>query len=174
QVLWIHFVVNAAFGFALGFDRESPGLMARRPRPRGAPVVSNGVLVTVGAAGLVISAMLLAVLSLGESRFGDPRIANSIAFTAFALCLIVAGLECRGETASVLTTDTFDSKQLNWVVLGEFVLAVLVTQLDGFQRLLGTTQLTAAQFGWALVPPVALLTLWELGKLAARARTHRT
>ena len=26
QVLWIHFFVNAAFGFALGFDRESPGL----------------------------------------------------------------------------------------------------------------------------------------------------
>lgn len=25
QVLWIHFVVNAAFGFALGFDRETPG-----------------------------------------------------------------------------------------------------------------------------------------------------
>lgn len=35
QVLWIHFVVNASFGFALGFDRESPGLMRRRPRPRG-------------------------------------------------------------------------------------------------------------------------------------------
>ena len=30
QVLWIHFVVNAPFGFALGFDRETPGLMARR------------------------------------------------------------------------------------------------------------------------------------------------
>jgi magnesium-transporting ATPase (P-type) len=35
QVLWIHFFVNAPFGFALGFDRESPGLMARIPRPRG-------------------------------------------------------------------------------------------------------------------------------------------
>ena len=33
QVLWIHFVVNAPFGFALGFDKESPGLMARRPAP---------------------------------------------------------------------------------------------------------------------------------------------
>jgi magnesium-transporting ATPase (P-type) len=31
QVLWIHFVVNAPFGFALGFDQETPGLMARRP-----------------------------------------------------------------------------------------------------------------------------------------------
>lgn len=35
QVLWIHFVVNASFGFALGFDKESAGLMRRRPRPRG-------------------------------------------------------------------------------------------------------------------------------------------
>ena len=25
QVLWIHFVVNAPFGFALGFDQETPG-----------------------------------------------------------------------------------------------------------------------------------------------------
>ncbi|MFI2235857.1 HAD-IC family P-type ATPase [Streptomyces chrestomyceticus] len=31
QVLWIHLFVNAAFGFALGFDRESPGLMASSP-----------------------------------------------------------------------------------------------------------------------------------------------
>ena len=28
QVLWIHFFVNAPFGFALGFDKETPGLMA--------------------------------------------------------------------------------------------------------------------------------------------------
>src|SRR5262249_21636238 len=35
QVLWIHFFVNAAFGFALVFDRDTPGLMARQPRPRG-------------------------------------------------------------------------------------------------------------------------------------------
>jgi Ca2+-transporting ATPase len=31
QVLWIHFVVNAPFGFALGFDRETPGLMTVPP-----------------------------------------------------------------------------------------------------------------------------------------------
>ena len=35
QVLWIHFFVNAAFGLALGFDKETPGLMRTRPRPRG-------------------------------------------------------------------------------------------------------------------------------------------
>jgi Ca2+-transporting ATPase len=171
QVLWIHFVVNAPFGFALGFDRASPGLMARRPRPRGESVLTTPVMVTVGLAGLAITIGLLTLTKLGTSHFGSAAIGNSIAFTSFALCLIVAALECRSETGTVLTTATFDSKQINWTILGEFVLAVLVTQMDVFNRLLGTTALNLREFAWALLLPVALLALWELGKLIARRST---
>lgn len=168
QVLWIHFVVNASFGFALGFDQESPGLMRRRPRPRGESVLTRPVLVTVGLAGLAITVILLGLIKLGGSHFGSVRIGSSMAFTAFALCLIVAAFECRSETDSVLTTSTFDSKQMNWVALAQFVLAVLVTQMDGFRRILDTTEINLRQFGWALLSAVVLLLLWELGKLLAR------
>ena len=168
QVLWIHFFVNAPFGFALGFDRESPGLMARHPRPRGESVLTAGVVLTVGLAGLAITIGLLLMIKLGEAHFHSLAIGNSIAFTSFALCLIVAALECRSETGTVMTTETFDSKQINWTILGEFVVAVCVTQMDVFQRILGTTQLNLREFGWALVPAVVLLALWELGKLIAR------
>ncbi|MFD0689068.1 cation-translocating P-type ATPase [Actinomadura fibrosa] len=168
QVLWIHFVVNAAFGFALGFDRETPDLMGRRPRPRGEPVLTAGVMVTVGLAGLAITVGLLSMIKVGETVFDSAAVGNSIAFTAFALCLIVAALECRDETATVLTTASFDSRQMNRAVLGEFALAVAAVQMDVFHRLLGTTALDVRQFGWALVPPLALLALWELGKLVAR------
>jgi P-type Ca2+ transporter type 2C len=170
QVLWIHFIVNAAFGFALGFDRESPGLMARTPRPRGESVLTTGVLITVGLAGLAITIGLLSMIKLGQSHFGSLAVGNSIAFTAFALCLIVAAVECRSETGTVLTTSTFDSRQMNWVILGEFVLAVLVTQMDALRRLLGTTQLNLREWSWALVPALALLALWEIGKLIARRK----
>ena len=71
QVLWIHFVVNAPFGFALGFDQETPGLMARRPRPRGHSVLTRPVLVTVGLVGLAITVGLLSLIKLGESQFGS-------------------------------------------------------------------------------------------------------
>ncbi|MFJ9936528.1 cation-translocating P-type ATPase [Streptomyces virginiae] len=168
QVLWIHFVVNASFGFALGFDRESPGLMRRRPRPRGESVLTRPVLVTVGLGGLAITVVLLALITLGEAHFDSVATGQSIAFTAFALCLIVAAFECRSETESVLTPSTFDSRQMNWVALAQFVLAVLVTQMDGFRRLLGTTEIDARQFGWAVLAALALLLLWELGKLVAR------
>ena len=168
QVLWIHFVVNAPFGFALGFDQETPGLMARRPRPRGRSILTRPVLVTVGLAGLAITIGLLAIIKLGEAQFGSVQVGTSIAFTAIALCLIVAAFECRSATDSALTTATFNSKQMNWAALGEFVLAVLVTQLDGFRRLLGTTELNMQQFAWALVPAIALLVLWELGTFLVR------
>jgi Ca2+-transporting ATPase len=170
QVLWIHFFVNAAFGFALGFDKESPGLMGRRPRPRGESVLTKGVMITVGLAGLAITIGLLSLIKLGQSHYGSVAVGNSIAFTAFALCLIVAAVECRSETETVLTTATFDSKQMNWAMLGEFVLAVLVTQMDALRRLLDTTQLNLREFAWALVPPIVLLGLWELGKLIARRK----
>ncbi|MGZ4489666.1 MAG: cation-translocating P-type ATPase [Nocardioidaceae bacterium] len=168
QVLWIHFFVNAPFGFALGFDKETPGLMSLKPRPRGQSVLAPGLVVTVGLVGLAITIGLLGLISLGTSRYGSVPVAVSIAFTSFALCLIVAALECRSETGSILTTATFESPQMNRTLLGEFALAVLVTQMDVFHRLLGTTDIDLAQFAWALVPALALLVLWELGKLVAR------
>jgi Ca2+-transporting ATPase len=171
QVLWIHFVVNAAFGFALGFDAETPGLMSLKPKPRGQSVLTTGVMVTVGLSGLGITIGLLSLIQLGKSHYDSVAVGQSIAFTSFALCLIVAAFECRSETATVLTPATFDSKQMNRAALGEFVLAVLTTQMDAFRRLLGTTELTVRQFGWALIPALALLILWELGKLIARRVT---
>jgi Ca2+-transporting ATPase len=174
QVLWIHFFVNAAFGFALGFDRETPGLMGLRPRPRGESVLTPGLIVTVGLTGLFISCGLLALIVAGTAVFGDLEIGRSIAFTSFALCLIVAALECRSATETVLTPATFDSTQMNRAVLVEFALAVLVTQMDVFQRLLGTTEINLAQFMSALVPAAGLLVVWELGKLVARQLARRS
>ena len=52
------------------------------------------------------------------------------------------------------------------------MLALLVTQMDAFHRILGTQELNLQQLGWAVVPAVALLGLWELGKLVARRRSR--
>jgi Ca2+-transporting ATPase len=166
QVLWIHFLVNAPFGFALGFDRESPGLMMRKPRPRGESVLTKGVVITVGLAGLAITIGLLSMIKLGQSHFGSLAVGNSIAFTAFALCLIVAALECRHETGTILTTDTFDSKQMNWAILGEFVLWCW-SQMDCPPARAGTT-VEPPRVRLGAGAALALLLLWELGKLIAR------
>ena len=54
----------------------------------------------------------------------------------------------------------------------EVAAAFLITQADFMQRLLGTTQLTAAQWGLALLAAVVLLLGWEAGKWIARRRAR--
>ncbi len=170
QVLWIHFLVNAPFGFALGFDQETPGLMARQPEPRGKSVLSGPLVVTVTLVGLAMSVANLLLIELGRSQFGSVAVGSSIAFTSFALMLVVAAFESRSETATVFTLATFHSRQMNRVALIQVALAVLTTQMDALRRLLGTTELDMKQFRWALIPPVVLLGLWEAGKAIARWR----
>ena len=142
QVLWIHFVVNAPFGFALGFDRETPGSWRATPRPRGESVLTTPVLVTVGLAGLAITIGLLVLIEFGTSHFGSAAIGNSIALHLLRAVpdrgrLRMPQRDRDGADARPHST----ARQLNWAMLGEFVLAVLVTQMDVFHRLLGTTQL---------------------------------
>jgi len=110
---------------------------------------------------------------VGKTNFGGVHVGISIAFVSFAFMLIVAAFECRSETETVFRMSTFESKQMNRTALGEFALAVLTTQMDALRRLLGTTQLSMRQFRWALIPPIVLLGLWELGKFVERRREER-
>ena len=168
QVLWIHFFIGAPFGIALGLDQQTPGLMRRRPRPSTESIMTAGVKLTAGLVGLYMAICLDALIHLGKSHYGSTVIGSSMGLTAFALMLVVAAYESRSTLGSTLTSDAFDNSRMNWTALVEAALAVLVTQLDAFNRLLDTRPLTAGQFGLALASAVLLLGLWELGKLIAR------
>ena len=69
---------------------------------------------------------------------------------------------------SVLVGGTFDNAKMNWTAAAELALAVMITQMDLFNRLLHTTPLTSPQLGLAVAAAVLLLALWEIGKLIAR------
>jgi Ca2+-transporting ATPase len=84
--------------------------------------------------------------------------------------LIAAAFECRSETGTILTGDTFNSRRMNLIAAIEVVLAVMATGWDFLNRLLGTQQLTTQQFGLALLCPIALLVVWEAAKWIARGR----
>jgi len=172
QILWVNFLVNAPFGVALGFDQESPGLMGRHPRPRGEPVLTRGVMITCGLAGLFIAVANLALIATGKNHYGSLKTGQSMGLVAFSLMLVVAAFEARSQTGTVFTTDTFNSSKMNWIAVAEVAGAFLITQADFMRRLLGTARLTGGQWGLALLAAVALLLCWEAGKWIARRGAH--
>ena len=172
QILWINFLVNAPFGVALGFDQQTPGLMNRRPRPRGEPILTRGVMVTCGLVGLFIAVANLALIATGKNHYGSLKTGQSMGLVAFSLMLVVAAFEARSQTATAFDADIFNSSRMNVIAAAEVAAAFLITQADFMQRLLGTTRLTAAQWGFAFLAAVVLLLGWEAGKWIARRRSQ--
>jgi Ca2+-transporting ATPase len=173
QILWINFLVDAPLGVALGFDKETPGLMKRRPRPRNASILTRQMLTMVGLTGLFMAVCLLWLLSVGSEHYGSAVVGTSLAMTAFAAFRIVSCYESRSMTGSAITLASFNSKQLNYIVLFEVILLILVVSFDLLKAWMGTTDLTWSQWGLALAPAGVLFVLWEIGKAIARAAGRR-
>ena len=168
QILWINFLVNAPFGVALGFDEQTPGLMERHPRPRGESILTRGVMITCGLVGLFIAVANLALIAAGKNHYGSVKTGQSMGLVAFSLMLVVAAFEARSEKETAFDTGIFNSSKMNLIAAAEVAGAFLITQANFMNKLLGTTQLTAAQWGFAFLAAVVLLLGWEAGKLIAR------
>jgi Ca2+-transporting ATPase len=170
QILWINFLITAPVGIALGLDKETPGLMKRKPRPRAASIMSGPVITTVGLVGLFMAVVINAVIVFGENQYGKVEIGSTMGLVSFSLMLVIVAFESRDQKATVFTTATFDNMTLNIVALVEIVLAVLIARGGALTSLLDSQALTDTQWLIGAAPAVVLLVLWEAGKWIARRR----
>ena len=95
QILWINFLITAPVGIALGLDKETPGLMKRKPRPRSASIMSRSVITTVGLAGIFMSAAIDVLIVFGKDHYDSVAIGSTMGLVAFSVMLVIAALESR-------------------------------------------------------------------------------
>ena len=172
QILWINFVITAPVGIGLGLDKETPGLMNRVPRPRAASIMSPAVIATVGLVGLFMSIAINSLIVIGKDHY-SLAVGSTIGLVAFSLMLVIAAFECRDEKASIFRRETFDNKALNLTLLVEVVLAIFIARGGALTSFLGTAELNSRQWLFGASAAVALLILWEVGKLIARLRHNQ-
>ena len=171
QILWINFLITAPIGIALGLDKETPGLMRRKPRPRDTSIMTPAVMTTVGLAGLFMSLAINLVIVVAEIETDETAIGSTMGLVAFSVMLVVAAFESRDEKATILDRETFDNMALNITVLVEIALAVILARGGALSSFLGTEALTDGQWLLSAAPALLLFILWELGKAVARHRT---
>ena len=86
--------------------------------------------------------------------------------------LVVSAFESRSLSLRIFARETFDNTRMNRIALIQLALAIMVTQMDLFNRLLGTVPLHHGQTLLAIAVAALLFVLWELAKLIARRQTH--
>jgi Ca2+-transporting ATPase len=169
-VLWINFLVQVPIAIALGFDKPSPGLMARKPRPLQQPVLSRSQWVRIVFTGLLVALGTLALETLYEPV--SMAEAATMGFVVFSLFNIAIGLSARYEKLSIFTRDILsDRRQLLLFGLA-LLLTFLPTELGFGQRILGLTALTLNQWLLCIGGAIALLVIDEIIKFMLRRSSH--
>jgi Ca2+-transporting ATPase len=167
-VLWVNFLVQIPIAIALGFDKPSPGLMDRKPRPLSQPVLTRAQWVRLIFMGFLIALGTLAIEATYEPV--DATVAATMGFVAFGLFNVLFGLSARYETGTILTRDTLaDHRQLGLYGLA-LLMIFLPTELNFGQRILKLTPLTGDQWLVCIVVPLILLLVDEVIKFFMRRR----
>jgi Ca2+-transporting ATPase len=167
-VLYINFLIQVPIAIALGFDKPSPGLMERKPRPLSQPVLSRSQWIRLILTGILIAIGTLVIEAIYEPI--DAALAATMGLVVFSLFNIAFGLSARSEFGTVFIRDTVaDRRQLGLYGLA-LLLTLLATELGFLQRVLGTVSLNGNQ--WLICAAVAfvLLLVDELVKFVLRRR----
>ena len=105
QILWLNMVIDIPIAVALGFDEPTPGLMARAPRPVGAPVLSSSNWVRLCVQGAVMTVGTLVAYQIAESNYGDALVASTMLLTTLSLFHLAAGLLARDQVHTIFDRD---------------------------------------------------------------------
>ena len=71
QTIFVNFTVQVSQAFGLGFGEPTPGLMDRKPRPAGVPILGRQMLIWLAMAGLIAGVGTLAVIEWGTREFDE-------------------------------------------------------------------------------------------------------
>jgi P-type Ca2+ transporter type 2C len=169
QILWLNMVVDIPLAIALGFDAPARGLMARPPRPVGAPVLSRANWIRLCIQGAVMTIGALVAYQIGDAQEGAV-VAGTMLLTTLSLFHLAGALLSRDQVNTIFDRDTLPAvTQLRRYGIALLAI-ILVTSIDFLQRIFGTTGLTFAQ--WCICTGLAatLVVVDEVIKLIGRRR----
>jgi P-type Ca2+ transporter type 2C len=167
QIIWLNFVIDVPIAIALGFDEPSSGLMARAPRPVGAPVLSAANWVRLCVQGSVMTVGTLIAYQIGEANF-DLAVASTMLLATLSLYHLAAGLLARDQVNTIFRRDFVPgATQLRRY---GFALAamILVTEIGFLQRIFSMVDLTLGQWGICLGIALTLVVVEEIIKVFVR------
>jgi Ca2+-transporting ATPase len=167
QTLWVNFTTQIAQAIGLGYGEPAPDLMARRPRPMAEPILTRALLIWLSVAGIVIGGTTLGVIAWADDAH-DTAVARTMGMTTFAIANVVFSYCVKDQLRSVFSLETFADRRL-LMATGVSALSILFgTELQIFQRILGTVSLTGSEWTVCLVVGASILVISELYKLWLR------
>jgi Ca2+-transporting ATPase len=169
QTLWVNFTTQVFQSVGLGYGEPSEGLMERRPRKPGRPILERVDTVWFVIAGLVMAAATLGVVAGAEHEEGE-QLARTMGLTTFAIANLFFSFTARDALRTVFSLDTFSDRRFLVTSAMSVAAIVFATELRIFQRFLDTVELSGRQWLICIGAGLLIIVASELRKLLMRGR----
>src|SRR4051812_8117389 len=167
QTLYLNFTTQVFQAVGLGYGKPAEGLMARKPRPIGEPILDRGLYRWLAVIGLVHAVATLGVIAWAENAHGTDT-ARTMGLTTFALMNLLFSITTKDERNSIFSLDTFDDRKFLMATGLSFAAIVIGSQMDVLNRLLNTRPLTLHEFLTCACAAASVVVVSELRKLWLR------
>ncbi|MFB0560173.1 MAG: calcium-transporting P-type ATPase, PMR1-type [Candidatus Lokiarchaeia archaeon] len=180
QILWINLVTDSFPALALAVDPEEAGIMLRRPRDPGEPVITRRMFYNMVAVGtlMCVTTLLLYAFALGVfSPFGidyaELETARTIAFTNLVFLQLFNAFNSRSRRESIFKIGWFSNKYLILGTVISLVLQLAVVYLPPLQTLFHTVSLSPFELGVIILVSSSILFGAEIIKFFERRAFHQ-
>jgi len=177
QILWLNLVTDGLAALALGLEKPEPGLMRRKPRRPGEPLVGWADALRIVAHGAVSAAAALAGFWL-VWRGNDANLAEAqvVAFCVLGFAQLLYAFACRSREQTAVGLGLFSNPALLLAAGVSALLQLLVILVPALHPLFGVEAYpTSGEWGLILGLSLIPVGVVELVKwLAARNSPART
>jgi P-type Ca2+ transporter type 2C len=167
QTLWINFTTLLFQGLGLGYGEPAAGLMQRKPRQPDRPILTRGVIIWLVAAGLVMGAGTLGVVSWADQE-RTALVGHTMGVVTFSLATLFFSITTRDERRTVFRLETFSDRTLNIATIASVLTLILATVLGPLEKLLETTSLDVQQWLICICVGLAIVVVSEVRKAIQR------
>jgi Ca2+-transporting ATPase len=169
QTLWVNFTTQVFQSVGLGYGEPSDGLMKRRPRKPGQPILTRTDTTWFVIAGFVMALGALAVAA-GAEHSHTEQLARTMALTTFAISNLVFSFTTRDDRESVFSLDTFKDRTFVIASLASALAIILGAELEFCHRILDTEDLTGNQWLICIGAGLPIVVVSEIRKWLLRRR----
>jgi magnesium-transporting ATPase (P-type) len=171
QVLWVNMVTAVTLSLALAYEPAEKGIMSRKPRAGGGPIIAGRELGFVLIVSLLIGGATLGVFWVADAATGDVDYARTQAVAMLALGQLAYLFNCRFLGRSSFTADVLRGNPVVWwSAAALIVLQLLYTYVPFMNDLFGSRPLDAG--GWVLPLVLSLVIFAAVEALKAMRRAN--
>ena len=170
QTLWVNFTTQVFQSVGLGYGKFAEGNDgAEAARTRTEQILDRLRFVWIAIAGLVMAIGTVGIAWWVDDHHG-AGVARTMALTTFSIANLFFSFTALDERRAMFSLECFSDRKFLLATGLSVVAIVLGTEMDVFNRFIGTTGLTRGQWGVCLIVPFGIVLASEAWKWYLRRR----